>query len=105
MYILYVTTKDRSEASLIAHKLLKAKKIACANILDGMTSIYEWEGEIKEEKEAILIAKTTENLVDSAIETIKSLHSYECPCILAIESKKGNKDFIKWLETCVNLDY
>src|SRR5690606_5753760 len=54
----YVVTPDRESAEQIARLLLAKDLVACANLLDGMTSIYRWEGEIRHDREVALILKT-----------------------------------------------
>ena len=61
---LYVTTKDSSEAKKLAKVLLENKLIACANILPEMTSLYEWNGEIEESLESVLVLKTKQEFVE-----------------------------------------
>ena len=41
-------------------------------------------------------------LVPEVIEKVKTLHSYECPCVLELPIEQGNADFLKWIEdqTC-----
>jgi periplasmic divalent cation tolerance protein len=45
----------------------------------------------------VLIAKTRESLVDKVIGRVKSLHSYECPCVEAIPIVKGNPAYLQWI--------
>ncbi len=79
----YVTCKDRQEATTIGKAVVEARLAACANILDGMASIYWWEGRLETSNEAVLIFKTSENLLDSLTSKVKSLHSYSVPCVVA----------------------
>jgi periplasmic divalent cation tolerance protein len=62
-----------------------------------MTSLYWWKGKIEEAKECVLIAKTTSAKFSTLVACVKELHSYECPCILQLEVKKGNKEYVNWL--------
>ena len=71
---------------------------ACVNIIDNMQSMYWWEGEIQDDREVILIAKTREPLVPELIEKVKSIHSYDCPCVVSLPISDGNKAFLKWIE-------
>lgn len=96
--LLYVTTKNRSEALSIGRTLVEQKLVACINVLNPMTSIYHWEGRVHESEEAVLIAKTKKTLVKDVIEKIKSLHSYECPCVVELPIEQGNANFLKWIE-------
>ncbi len=43
--LLYVTFPDKQEALQMARVLLEKRFIACANILDSVTSVYPWEGQ------------------------------------------------------------
>lgn len=98
--LLYITTKDKSEARNIARQLVKKKLAACANIIDGMESIYEWEGEVQQDQECVLLVKTHYSRVNKVTRFIKELHSYECPCVisLTITEDEGNAEFLDWVE-------
>ncbi len=96
--LLYATFGVKEEAVAVAHKLLAEKLIACANVLDGSTSIYRWEGEVQEASEVILFAKTTEEKAEKAIARIKELHSYKLPCALILPIESGLPDFMGWVE-------
>lgn len=95
--LIYMTADDKAEASRIGRALVEEKLAACANVLDGMTSIYRWEGEICEESEAVLIAKTTESLAPALTERVKALHSYDCPCVVTLPIAGGNAAFLNWI--------
>lgn len=93
----YVTTGDADEAQSIARQVVDEQLAACANILPGVTSIFRWEGKVEEAAEAMLILKTTEEKLEQLIGRVKSLHSYECPCIEALPVVEGNRDFLEWI--------
>ncbi len=95
--LIYITAKDKAEARKIGSGLLESKLAACVNIIDNMNSMYVWEGKIQDDTEAILIAKTTEARVPQLIEKVKTLHSYDCPCILSIPVSGGNREFLDWI--------
>ena len=85
------------EARNIGKDLVTARLAACVNIIDNMNSFYWWEGEIQDDREVIMIAKTKANLVPDLIEKVKSIHSYECPCIVSLPILDGNKAFLDWI--------
>lgn len=93
----YITCKNKSEAKKIGMILLREKLAACVNIFDNMNSLYWWEGKIEEAGETVLIAKTTKRLFSKLSKKVKIVHSYSVPCILQLEVKDGNKEYIKWL--------
>ena len=95
---LYITVGNAEEAASIARDLLDARLIACANIIDGAKSLYRWEGKIAEESEVVMIAKTREDLVGKVIDRVRELHSYDCPCIVALPIVAGNPAFLDWID-------
>jgi len=95
--LIYITTGDRDEARTIGKELVSSRLAACVNIIDNMNSMYFWEGKIQDDKETILIAKTTGTRVPKLIEKVKSMHSYSCPCVLSLPVLDGNKQFLDWI--------
>ncbi|MGM3309685.1 divalent-cation tolerance protein CutA [Anabaena sp. WFMT] len=93
----YVTCKDRAEALSVGKAVVEARLAACANIIDGMDSIYWWNGELQVEKEAILIMKSRRDLFEELTEKVKSVHSYEVACVVALPIEQGNRDYLNWL--------
>ena len=94
---IYMTAGSREEAGKIGKALVVSRLAACVNIIDNMNSIYLWQGKVQEDSEIIMIAKTTADRVPALVEKVKSLHSYECPCIVSIPVSGGNQDFIDWI--------
>ena len=97
--LIYVTTPSRDEAEKIAETVVTEKRAACANIIEGITSLFQWDGKLCRETETILILKTTEDQVAALTTRIQEMHSYECPCIVALPIDDGNPDFLKWIST------
>jgi len=99
LIFVYITCKDKEEAILIGKSLVTSKLAGCVNILEQMTSIYEWEGQLEVTEEVILIAKTNESFFQEIISHVKKIHSYTVPCILSIPIQNGNEEYLKWLES------
>ena len=93
----YATTDDAAEARRIGRIVVQERLAACANILDGMHSIYWWEGGLQESGEAVLILKTTEDRLLALVARVKELHSYDCPCIEALPVVAGHQPFLDWV--------
>lgn len=94
---IYVTAASQEEGMRLARALVGERLAACANVLDGMTSVYWWEGEVQEEREVALVAKTRAELVEAVVQRVKRLHSYRCPCVVALPVVSGNPDFLAWV--------
>lgn len=93
----YVTCKDRTEALEIGKRMVEQRLAACANVIDGMESIYWWEGKLETAKEAVLILKSQEMLLDALTISVKSCHSYSVPCVVALPIQGGNGDYLDWI--------
>ena len=98
--LLYITTSNKAEARNIGRSLVEEDLAACANIIEGMDSIYKWEGELQEERECILLIKTHYSRVNKVTRRVKEMHSYEVPCVisLTITEDEGNEEYLNWLE-------
>lgn len=94
---LYVTCRDRAEALTIGRSVVAERLAACANILDGMTSLYWWEGEVAQDEEAVLLLKTPSSQVPALTARIQALHSYDLPCIVAWPIVGGHSPYLDWI--------
>jgi len=94
----YITSAGKTEAKDIVMALLEDELIACANIFEGVESYFAWDNEIHKAKEAVIIFKTRSKNEDKIIKVVKSMHSYECPCIVFTNLDHGNAGFMKWVE-------
>lgn len=95
--LIYITTGSKDEAKRIGKALINTKLAACVNIIENMSAMYMWDGNLQDDKEAILIAKTTKERVPGLIEKVNALHSYDCPCIVSLPVSDGNPAFLSWI--------
>ena len=96
MLLLYITCKDKKEAEAISRHLVNAKLVACTNYFPIM-SMYLWNDKLENSKEYVVIAKTVKKNIEMIEKEVKSIHSYECPCILRIEAE-ANEEFENWVK-------
>lgn len=95
--IAYVTTKDREEALRIGKSLVDDRLAACVNVMDGMQSVFRWQGRVEESSETVLIVKSVESRAQAIIDRVKSMHSYECPCVAIWPLTSGNPEYLEWI--------
>jgi periplasmic divalent cation tolerance protein len=57
MLIVFSTFPDEATARTICASLVEEGLVACVNLLPQVTSIYRWQGELKEEGETLAILK------------------------------------------------
>jgi periplasmic divalent cation tolerance protein len=95
--IVLVTTANKSEAEKIAQALLKERLIACANIINPVTSFFFWSGKIDKAEECLMVMKSRRDLFAELAECLKGLHSYEVPEVLAIPIVEGSVAYLAWM--------
>ncbi len=94
----YITCGTQQEAEKISHSLVSARLVACTNTLPNMQSFYWWQNEVQSDQEVVLIAKTQYKLFDQIKNKVKSLHSYDVPCVIALPIIDGNENYLDWIK-------
>lgn len=91
-----VTTNNKKEAETLSQKMVKEKLAACVNIVNGIRSIYEWEGEIHDEQEHLLLIKAPKTNVEALKKFIEENHSFEVPEFVVFEVADALPDYLQW---------
>jgi periplasmic divalent cation tolerance protein len=95
--LVLVTTANKEEAEKISQKLIEDKLIACANIINPITSHFHWSGKIDCAEECLVVMKSRMDLFEELVECVKSLHSYEVPEVLALPIVAGSESYLGWM--------
>ena len=95
-HVVLTTLPTREAAETIAHALIEARLAACVQLVDGLRSIYRWQGRVEESAEIQLIAKTTPAASTSLIERLRALHPYDVPEILTLDAT-ASAAYAAWL--------
>lgn len=90
----YITTPPDDAADL-ARILVEERLAACVNRVP-CESVYRWDGEVHEDEEVILLAKTTDERYPALEARVLELHPYEVPCIERFEEKTVHPAFERW---------
>ncbi len=86
-------------ARRIAKVLLQKKLAACVTVTAPGESVYWWKSRIVTARERILFIKTTPKRFSAVEKTIRSIHPYEIPEILALAIHKGSRDYLGWMQS------
>ena len=97
--VVLMTASSAEEAEKISFALIEKKLAACCNIVKGVTSIYEWKGNVEKGEECLVIIKTRKELFDKLSLEIRSLHSYEVPEIIALPLVDGFEPYLNWIKS------
>jgi periplasmic divalent cation tolerance protein len=92
------TTSTREDAGKIASALVEERLAACVQIVGPITSVYRWQGAVEEEKEILLLIKSTGDLVPRIAELLDRIHPYDVPELIATPITGGSSAYLSWLE-------
>lgn len=96
--VIFITASSYEEARKVADSLVTQKKAACVNIVPKVNSLFRWKGKIEDAEENFLVVKTRAKLFSEVVSTVKAVHSYEVPEIIALPIIEGNPDYLKWID-------
>ena len=97
-YIQVLTTVDhKADAEKMAKILVEKHLAACVQIIGPLTSFYRWQGKLDSAQEYLCLIKSRDDLFAELEATIKSVHPYEVPEILATPISRSGKDYLNWL--------
>ena len=95
--VVLVTGGSIRECKKIARKLLEKRLIACANLVPAIQSLYHWQGKIADEKECLMLLKSSRELFPALRGEVEKLHSYSVPEVIALPIIDGNPNYLNWI--------
>ena len=102
LLVVVTSLPNLDAANGLARALVEKNLAACVQLMNGIQSIYRWEGKICEENEVLLSAKTIESKWLEISAFIQNAHPYDLPEILAFSPEQYEKQYCKWVESEVN---
>ena len=96
------TTANKSDAERIARALVERRLAACVQISGPITSTYRWQDAIETATEWLCTIKTTDRSYQRVEATIRELHTYDEPEIIALPIVAGSPSYLNWLQDQVN---
>jgi periplasmic divalent cation tolerance protein len=97
-YLQVVTTASSADdARRIATALVEERLAACVQIVGPIESIYRWQGKVETAAEWQCWIKTRRQHYAAVEATIRRLHTYDVPEILALPIAAGSDRYLKWL--------
>ena len=97
-FVVLSSAPDADSAQRLARALVGEGLAACVNVLPGARSIYRWKGEIHEDAECLLLAKTDGAHLTALINAIEDNHPYDCPEVIALPIAEGSTAYLRWLD-------
>ena len=94
--VVLTTFADRDTAARAGRALIDAHLAACVQLVDGLQSIYRWQGRVDEARECQLAAKTPADRVDALVAHLRAAHPYDVPEIIVLDGV-AHGPYAAWL--------
>ena len=99
---LALVTGPGEDLRRLGRRLVNERLAACVNVLDGVTSVYRWEGAVERASESLALIKTTAARQEALRERVLALHPYDEPEYLALEVDGGSASYLRWVAESVS---
>ena len=96
--LIYSTTDSLKEARTIGNELVKNKLAACVNIIPNVESIYNWQNELHQDSEFLLIIKTDAKFKNDIQNMFEKIHSYVLPELIMINIQDSSAHYLRWMQ-------
>jgi len=93
------TTFATADDALTAARALVSEKLAaCCQVVPELTSIYRWEGMLRQEPEVLLLIKSTEQRWPELRDRLIELHPYDTPEVIATTVSHVGFEYMAWVK-------
>ncbi|MGX2982612.1 divalent-cation tolerance protein CutA [Helicobacter sp. 23-1045] len=96
--VIMTSCGDEKSADLLSEMLVREKLAACVQI-QRIKSRYLWQGELRFEREFLLIIKTLRKNRKKIKRVFKAHHPYELPEFVCFDAD-SSKEYSAWIEKC-----
>ncbi len=103
-YCVALCTCPPEKAGQIAGELVRRRVCACVNVIPGLTSVYEWKGEIERDSESLLVIKTRSDRFGELEAAVAAVHPYEVFELIALPVERGNAAYLDWIDSLLGAD-
>jgi periplasmic divalent cation tolerance protein len=100
--IVFVTVPSMKVARGIARLCVEKRLAACANLVPGIESHYQWRGKLERGKEVLMIFKTTRACLRPLRENVLRNHPYDTPEFISFPIEFGAAGYLDWIACAVN---
>lgn len=94
--VVLVTAPDLKTARKLARLALKARLVACANLVPRVESHYWWQGKLEQAAEVLLLLKTTTACLAKLENLVLANHPYDTPEFVALPVAGASRRYLDW---------
>lgn len=95
--VVLITAPAGEPAAGIARDMVERRLAACVNLVREVRSIYRWEGAVQDDREDLLIVKTSASRVADLIARVREIHPYTVPEVIVLPVDDGSETYLRWV--------
>ena len=99
--VVLVTAPDLRTARRLAAAALKARLVACVNLVPKIESHYLWHGKLESGSEVLLVMKTMAKRLSALEKLVLSQHPYDTPEFVVLPLQGGSGRYLDWITQSV----
>ncbi len=92
-----VTAADPHGLVALTKVLVQERLAACGQVVEDIRSVYRWEDQVEDEREARVHLHTRAGLVPALAARVAQLHDYDVPCVVALPVAGGLPAYLDWV--------
>jgi len=92
-------------AGQLARELVALRLCACVQVLPGMRSYYDWQGQVECADELLLLCKTSRARFDELSAALCARHPYAVPQIVAVPVSAGLPAYLAWMAVALGEEF
>jgi len=93
---LITTLPDRPAALSLARDVVERRLAACVQVIDPITSVYRWEGSVREDTEVLCVMKVPSDRSAALTQHVRTVHPYDTPEIVVVDSSFVDHRYLAW---------
>lgn len=101
VFLVLVTAPDIKVARKLAQGALRARLVACANIVPKIESHYWWQSKVESGAEALIVFKTSRSKLRPFEKFVLANHPYDTPEFIVLPVAAGNERYLGWISSSV----
>ena len=95
--VVLTTCSNDEDAAALARTLVERRLAACVNAISKVASTYRWKGEVQQDRETLLIIKTTAPRLAALEQAIREQSKYDLPEVIALPVVGGGAEYLAWV--------
>jgi periplasmic divalent cation tolerance protein len=100
--VVLTTCGNDEDAGALARTLVERRLAACVNAVSHVASTYRWNSAVQQDRETLLIIKTTAPRLAAVEKTIREQSKYELPEFIALPVQAGSSEYLEWVRESVS---